>query len=116
MNSKKKAKIYNIFAAVFVFIMLVCIICVIVFNAMGWFTQGGGDVIVMFVPVFILSGALAALCKSKSKEAVKPPIELTASEKRLKLFLRIIVLIPTTIFVVGLLAFIISEIVYSLTH
>ena len=69
-----------------------------------------------FVPVFILFGALAILCKSKSKEAVKPAIKLTTSEKQSKLFLRIIVLIPTVILAVGLLAFIISEIVYSLTH
>ena len=117
MNDReKKAKIYNIATFIFIAIMLICIICVIIFNAMGWFAQGGGDIIVMFVPVFVLSGALAVLCRSKSKEALKPPVELTASEKRLKRFLTIIVMIPTTIFVIGLIAFIISEIVYSLTH
>lgn len=116
-NRKKKAKIYRIATLICIAAMLVEVICIVVLGSMGWYTQGGGIIIPMlFVPIFVLLCALAILFRSKSKEVLEPPINLTASEKRRKRFLTIIVMIPTVIATIGLLFLIISEIIYSLTH
>lgn len=108
MDNNQKAKIYRIATLICIAAMLVEAICIVVLGSMGWYTQGGGIIIaVLFVPIFVLLCALAILFRSKSKEVLEPPINLTASEKRRKRFLTIIIMIPTVIAAISLLRFLI---------
>ena len=84
-QNRQKAKTNNIFSLVFLSILVISIIIVFIINANGLFNYGAADILmILILPVQFLFGVIALLFKIKAKDALMPPVKLTAVEKRNK--------------------------------
>ena len=110
----KKAKIFNVLALIFLIMLITSVIwfVIIELNAYNEY-HGSGDIVMLIFPIQILMGALALFFRGKAKEILLSSTERMVKSHPNRFITIITIVIPVTILVVGLLFFIISEIMHS---